>query len=228
MIGFIAVIAALAWYFRCREISMTRTCGPGRLRFAMLESETTFGYVLKRLVTVHLAVILLSGVLWYFGIRQVVETLRSLWRRKPVSYRAGPAYFLVRSQLSGHLCRMAISGTLSFASASAAVDSRRPGVRTLCRRTTTLFSATLAIDPNRHHRGDRAANDKFSPRGLCSANADAQFSPDCSADRQGDEPERSYLCLGKFAATLQFFRPADGYSFRELLTLGWRLRQPAS
>jgi hypothetical protein len=47
-------------------------------------SETTFGYVLKRLVTVHLAVILLSGVLWYFGISQVIETLRSFWRRKTV------------------------------------------------------------------------------------------------------------------------------------------------
>ena len=64
--------------------------------------------------------------------------------------------------------------------------------------------------------------------GLRSANADAQFSPDCSAHRQGDEPERSYLCLGKLPATLQFLRPADGDAFRELLTLGWRLRQPAS
>jgi hypothetical protein len=56
------------------------------IRYA--QSETTFGYVLKRLVTVHLAVILLSGLLWYFGILQVVETLRSLWRRKPVSSEA--------------------------------------------------------------------------------------------------------------------------------------------
>src|SRR5262245_13892279 len=123
---------------------------------------------------------------------------------------------------------MAISGTLSFASASAAVDSRRPGVLTFRRRRATFSSTALAMDPNRHCRGSRPAGDSFSVRGLCRANEDAQFSPDCSTDRQGDEPERSYLCLGKPAATLQFFRPADGYSFRELLTLGWRLRQPAS
>src|SRR5213079_681270 len=49
-----------------------------------VESETTFLYVLKRLVTLHLAVILLSGLLWYFGIRQVVETLRSFRRRRAV------------------------------------------------------------------------------------------------------------------------------------------------
>src|SRR5215471_21364323 len=123
---------------------------------------------------------------------------------------------------------MAISGTLSFASASAAVDSRRRGVLTFCRATSTFFWAAMAMDPNRHCRGNRPAGDSFSHRGLRRANEDAQFSPDCSTDRPGDEPERSDLCLGKPTATLQFLRTADGYSFRELLTLGWRLRQPAS
>src|SRR5947208_3305096 len=49
-----------------------------------VESETTFPYVLKRLVTVHLAVMLAWGLLWYFGIRQVIETLRSFRRRRAV------------------------------------------------------------------------------------------------------------------------------------------------
>ena len=152
MIGFIAVIAALAWYYQLQGNLHDAYLWAWAFAIRYVESETTFRYVLKRLVTVHLAVILLSGLLWYFGIRQVVETLRSFWRRKPVSSEADPAYFLVRPQLSGDLCWMAISGTLSFASASAAVDSRRPGVLALCRGTTTLFSATLAIDPNMHCR----------------------------------------------------------------------------
>src|SRR5437667_10906736 len=49
-----------------------------------VESETTFAYVLKRLVTVHLAVMLAWGLLWYFGIRQVIETLRSFRRKTAV------------------------------------------------------------------------------------------------------------------------------------------------
>ena len=142
--------------------------------------------------------------------------------------RGNPAYFLVWPQLPGHLRRVAISGALSFACASAVVDSCRPGVRALRRETTTLFSATLAIDPNRHHRCGRAADDRFSPCGLYNANAHALFPPNRSAHRPGDETERSHLCLGKFPAILQFFRPTNGNAFRELLTLGWRLRQPAS
>src|SRR5437763_7479602 len=41
--------------------------------------------MLSRLLTVHLAVILLSALLWYFGIWQVVATLRSFWCRRAVS-----------------------------------------------------------------------------------------------------------------------------------------------
>jgi 4-amino-4-deoxy-L-arabinose transferase-like glycosyltransferase len=86
--GFIAVIAGLAWYYY----------GQGNLHDAYLwawafairyvESDTTVLYVLKRLLTVHLAVILAWGLLWFFGIRQVVETLRSLWRGSAVSSSA--------------------------------------------------------------------------------------------------------------------------------------------
>jgi len=88
MIGFIAAIAALAWYFQLQGNLHDAYLWALAFAIRYAQSETTFGYVLKRLVTVHLAVILLSGLLWYFGILQVLETLRSLWRRKPVSSEA--------------------------------------------------------------------------------------------------------------------------------------------
>ncbi|PYJ15009.1 MAG: hypothetical protein DME94_07610 [Verrucomicrobia bacterium] len=43
-----------------------------------VESETTIPYVLKHLVTIHLSVLLSWGLLWYFGIRQVIVSLKSL------------------------------------------------------------------------------------------------------------------------------------------------------
>jgi hypothetical protein len=86
--GFIAVIAALAWYYQLQGNLHDAYLWAWVFAIRYVESKTTFGYVLKRLVTVHLAVILLSGVLWYFGIWQVVETLRSFWRRRAVSPEA--------------------------------------------------------------------------------------------------------------------------------------------
>src|SRR4030095_3934789 len=53
-----------------------------------VESETTFLFVLERFVTVHLAVILAWGLLWYFGIGQLVETLRSFRHTRRVSTEA--------------------------------------------------------------------------------------------------------------------------------------------
>jgi hypothetical protein len=88
LIGFIAVIAALAWYYKVQGNLHDAYLWTWAFAIRYVGSKTTFGYVLKRLVTVHLAVILLSGVLWYFGIWQVVETLRSFWRRRPVSPEA--------------------------------------------------------------------------------------------------------------------------------------------
>jgi len=88
MIGFIVVIAALAWYYQLHGNLHDAYLWALAFAIRYARSETTFGYVLKRLVTVHLAVILLSGLLWYFGILQVVETVRSLWRRKPVPSEA--------------------------------------------------------------------------------------------------------------------------------------------
>lgn len=82
LIGFVAVIAGLAWYYYWQGNLHDAYLWGWAFAIRYVESETTFGYVLQRLVTVHLAVILLSGVLWYFGIWQVVETLRFFWRRK--------------------------------------------------------------------------------------------------------------------------------------------------
>jgi hypothetical protein len=88
VIGFIAVIAALAWYYQLQGNLHDAYLWAWAFAIRYVGSETTLAYVLKRLVTVHLPVILLSGVLWYFGILQVVETLRSFWRRKPVPSEA--------------------------------------------------------------------------------------------------------------------------------------------
>jgi len=82
--GFIAVIAGLAWYYRWQGNLHDAYLWAWAFAVRYVESETTFPYVLKRLVTVHLAVMLAWGLLWYFGIRQVIETLRSFRRRRAV------------------------------------------------------------------------------------------------------------------------------------------------
>src|SRR5947207_7158645 len=78
--GFIAVIAGLAWYYQWQGNLRDAYLWAWAFAVRYVESETTFPYVLKRLVTVHLAVMLAWGLLWYFGIRQVIETLRSFRR----------------------------------------------------------------------------------------------------------------------------------------------------
>ncbi|HEU5312485.1 MAG TPA: glycosyltransferase family 39 protein, partial [Candidatus Udaeobacter sp.] len=84
LIGFIAVIAALAWYYQRQGNLHDAYLWAWAFAIRYVEFETTFLYVLKRLVTVHLAVMLAWGLLWYFGVRQVIETLRSFRRRKAV------------------------------------------------------------------------------------------------------------------------------------------------
>ena len=88
MIGFIVVIAALAWYYQLHGNLHDAYLWAWAFAIRYVGSETTLLFVLQRLVTVHLAVILLSGLLWYFGIWQAVETIRSLWRRRAVSPEA--------------------------------------------------------------------------------------------------------------------------------------------
>ena len=82
--GFIAVIAGLAWYYQWQGNLHDAYLWVWAFAVRYVESETTLPYVLKRLVTVHLAVMLAWGLLWYFGIRQVIETLRSFRRRRAV------------------------------------------------------------------------------------------------------------------------------------------------
>src|SRR5947208_5261042 len=84
LIGFIAVIAALAWYYQWQGNLHDAYLWAWAFAIRYVEFETTFPYVLKRLVTVHLAVMLAWGLLWYFGVRQVIETLRSFRRRGAV------------------------------------------------------------------------------------------------------------------------------------------------
>ena len=86
--GFIAVIAGLACYYQWQGNLHDAYLWAWAFAIRYIESETTFLFVLERLVTVHLTVILVWGLLWYFGIRQVVETLRSFRHTKPVSTEA--------------------------------------------------------------------------------------------------------------------------------------------
>jgi 4-amino-4-deoxy-L-arabinose transferase-like glycosyltransferase len=84
IIGFIAVIAALAWYYQWLGNLHDAYLWAWAFAVRYVEAETTFLYVLKRLVTVHLAVMLAWGLLWYFGIWQAIEILRSFRRRSAV------------------------------------------------------------------------------------------------------------------------------------------------
>ena len=64
MTGFIAVIAALAWYYQWQGNLHDAYLWAWAFAIRYVEFETTFPYVLKRLVTVHLAVMLAWGLLW--------------------------------------------------------------------------------------------------------------------------------------------------------------------
>ena len=78
--GFVSVIAGLAWYYLWQGNLHDAYLWAWAFAIRYVESETTFLYVVKRLITVHLVVILAWGLLWYFGVRQVIETLRSFRR----------------------------------------------------------------------------------------------------------------------------------------------------
>ena len=78
--GFVAMIAGLACYYQWKGNLHDAYLWAWAFAVRYVEAETTVLYVLKGLVTVHLAVMLSWILLWYFGIRQVIETLRSLRR----------------------------------------------------------------------------------------------------------------------------------------------------
>jgi 4-amino-4-deoxy-L-arabinose transferase-like glycosyltransferase len=82
--GFIAVIAGLAWCYWWQGNLHDAYLWAWAFAVRYVEAETTIPYVLKRLVTLHLVVMLCWGLLWYFGIRQVIQTLRSFRRRTAV------------------------------------------------------------------------------------------------------------------------------------------------
>jgi hypothetical protein len=83
--GFIAVIAALACYYQWQGNLYDAYLWAWAFAIRYVDAETTVPYVLKRLVSVHLAVMLSWGLLWYFGIWQVIATLRSLRRQTAVA-----------------------------------------------------------------------------------------------------------------------------------------------
>src|SRR5947207_4268362 len=80
--GFVAVIGGLALYYQSEGNLRDAYLWAWAFAIRYVESETTFLYVLGRLVTVHLAVILSWSLLWYFGIWQVVEIFKSLRRTR--------------------------------------------------------------------------------------------------------------------------------------------------
>ena len=82
--GFVAVIAGLALSYQWQGNLHDAYLWTWAFAVRYVESETTFLYVLKRFVTLHLAMMLCWGLLWYFGIWQVVDTLRSFRRRAAV------------------------------------------------------------------------------------------------------------------------------------------------
>jgi hypothetical protein len=84
IIGFIVVIAALACYYEWLGNLHDAYLWAWAFAIRYVEAETTLPYVLKRLGTVHLAVMLSWGLLCYFGIWQVIEILRSFRRKSAV------------------------------------------------------------------------------------------------------------------------------------------------
>jgi 4-amino-4-deoxy-L-arabinose transferase-like glycosyltransferase len=85
MIGFIGAIAGLACYYLWQGNLLDAYLWAWAFAIRYVDSETTFLFVLKRLVLIHLSVMLCWSLLWYFGIRQIVETIRSFRQGKPVS-----------------------------------------------------------------------------------------------------------------------------------------------
>jgi hypothetical protein len=77
VVGFLSVIGGLAWYYQSQGNLHDAYLWAWAFAIDYVESETTLGYVLERIATVHLSVVLSWGLLWYFGIRQVIEILKS-------------------------------------------------------------------------------------------------------------------------------------------------------
>ena len=76
--GFVAPIAVLALYYQSQGNLHDAYLWAWVFAIRYVESETTLPYVLQHLATIHLSVMLSWGLLWYFGIRQVIWSWKSL------------------------------------------------------------------------------------------------------------------------------------------------------
>ena len=140
-----SVIGGLALYYQSQGNLHDAYLWAWAFAIRYVESETTLLYVLQRLATVHLSVILSWGLLWYFGIRQVIVILEILATTRTVSTPAVLLVLWLGGRLSDNLYWMAVSRALSSDGASAAVDSRGPGVLALCCETAAFSPAALAM-----------------------------------------------------------------------------------
>ena len=76
--GVVAPIAGLALYYKSQGNLYDAYRWAWVFAIRYVESETTLPYVLKHLATIHLTVLLSWGLLWYFGIRQVISSFKSI------------------------------------------------------------------------------------------------------------------------------------------------------
>ena len=76
--GFVVPIAGLALYYESQGNLQDAYHWAWVFAIRYVESETTLPYVLKHLATIHLTVLLSWGLLWYFGIRQVIRSFKSI------------------------------------------------------------------------------------------------------------------------------------------------------
>jgi 4-amino-4-deoxy-L-arabinose transferase-like glycosyltransferase len=83
--GFLSVIGGLAWYYQSQGNLHDAYLWAWAFAIRYVESETTLPFVLERIAIFHLSVILSWGLLWYFGVRQVVEILKSFRLTRPLS-----------------------------------------------------------------------------------------------------------------------------------------------
>jgi hypothetical protein len=86
--GFLSVIGGLAWYYQSQGNLQDAYLWALTFAIRYVESETTLPYVLERIATVHLSVILSWGLLWYFGVRQLAEIVKSFQLTRAVSTEA--------------------------------------------------------------------------------------------------------------------------------------------
>jgi len=76
--GFVAPIAGLALYYESQGNLHDAYLWAWVFAIRYVVSDTTLPYVLEHLVTIHFSVLLSWGLLWYFGIRQVIVSFKSL------------------------------------------------------------------------------------------------------------------------------------------------------